>query len=68
MGVNREQMDQLQGREDICRGKQSLRNELWIKVIPVLPRNVCGARIQFNLIRLLDVGERPEKTNSVYAM
>lgn len=57
MRINAEQVHQLEGGKDIRRRKQSLGNQLWVKVVPLLPRYIGHLRISRDFRCLLNVGK-----------
>lgn len=59
MRIDRKQMDQFNGRENVGSSKQTFGNELWIEVIPVFTRYVRCARITCNFRILLNVCDSP---------
>jgi hypothetical protein len=60
VGVDAEQVDDLQGAEDVGRGEEALRYKLGVEVGPLLPRDRRRVAVLLYLIPLLDVGGHAE--------
>lgn len=62
MRIDAEKMDKFQGTENICRGKETLRNQLRIEIAPVLSRYQRSGRIHLYLASLLKISSQSENT------
>lgn len=62
MRIDAEKMDKFQGTEDIRRGKETLRNQLYIEIAPVLSRYQRGGRIHSYFGALLKISRQSENT------